>query len=103
MAGFVRVAGVDEIPPGTIKPFEVNFTPVLICNVEGHFYAVAEECSHESVSMAKGRLMGKEIICQRHGARFSVVDGSVLGPPAVVPIETFKTKIEDNSIYIEVD
>ncbi|MBU8932983.1 MAG: non-heme iron oxygenase ferredoxin subunit [candidate division Zixibacteria bacterium] len=103
MAGFVKVASVDEIPPGTIKAFEVDFTPILICNVEGHFYAVADECSHEEVSMANGRLMDNEIICQRHGARFSVIDGSVLGPPAVVPIETFKTKIEDNNVYIEVD
>lgn len=103
MAEFVRVAGVDEVSPGEIRAFEVNFTPVLICNVDGQFYAVEEECTHQNVSMESGRLMGNEIICQCHGARFSVVDGSVLGPPAVVPLETFKTKVEDNSIYIEVD
>ncbi len=53
--------------------------------------------------MAQGHLHGNEIQCQRHGARFSVIDGSVLGPPAVVPLETFRTKVEDNSIFVEVD
>ena len=103
MAGFVKVASVDEIPPGTMKAFEVNFTPVLICNVEGRYYAVENECTHEAVPMADGSLDGNKITCRHHGARFSVVDGSVLGPPAVVPIETFKTRIENNSVYIEID
>ncbi|RKX28609.1 MAG: non-heme iron oxygenase ferredoxin subunit [Candidatus Zixiibacteriota bacterium] len=103
MSDFVKVATISEIPPRSMKSFEVNYTRVLVCNVRGHFYTVADECSHDSAPITDGKLENDQVVCPRHGARFSVVDGSVLGPPAIVPIDTFNTKIENDNIYIEVD
>ena len=103
MAEFKKVAGVADIPPGTMKPFALRHNRVLVCNVGGTFYAVADECSHDSSPISTGRLFKEQLVCPRHGARFNVKDGSVEAPPAVVPIDTYEVKIEGDDIYVAVD
>ena len=83
-----------------MKAFEVEHTGIVIGNVDGKFYAFQDECSHDSAPISTGHLIGKEIVCPRHGARFDIKSGAVTGPPAVAPIDTFEIKIEGEDIYI---
>jgi 3-phenylpropionate/trans-cinnamate dioxygenase ferredoxin subunit len=53
--------------------------------------------------MGHGRLYRNEVICPRHAARFDVTSGAVLGPPAIVPIDTFEVKVEGEDIYVLVE
>lgn len=103
MGEFKRAARVDEIPVGTVKGFEIGFDKIVICNTGDGFYAVPDECTHESLPLNKARLKGNVIICPHHGARFDVTDGSVTHPPAIVPLETYELKIEDGEIFVKLD
>ena len=103
MAEFHKVADVNEIPEGGMKAFEVDHVPVVICNVDGQFFAVADECTHAFEPLHTGSVSGKEIICPRHHARFSLEDGSVITPPAVVPLDTYEVKVENGHIYVRVE
>ena len=40
MAGFVKAAKSDEIPPGQGKMVELNGKKIAIFNIEGAFYAI---------------------------------------------------------------
>ena len=71
MEDFFKVASVDEIPPGGKKLVEVDFLPVAIFNIDGKFLAVEDVCTHDGGPLAEGELEGDEIVCPRHGARFS--------------------------------
>jgi nitrite reductase/ring-hydroxylating ferredoxin subunit len=38
-----------------------------------------------------------------HGAEFDVRSGAVLAPPAVLPIRTYRTRVEGDALHIEID
>ena len=103
MAELKKVARIGDVPKGSMKAFELGHRRFVICNTGDGIYAVADECSHDSAPISDGELQGEEVVCQRHGARFSVRDGSVKGPPAVVPIDSYEVKIEGQDIYVLLD
>lgn len=100
---FVKVAHVSEIPVGRVKVVEVGDEEVALCNVQGEILAIANVCTHDNGPLATGYLVGDEIECPRHGARFSVRDGAVRSLPAVVPLPTFKVKVEGEDVLVDVD
>jgi len=100
---FVRVAKVSEIPVGRVKVVEVGDEEVALCNVQGEILAIANVCTHDNGPLAIGYLLGDEIECPRHGARFSVRDGSVKSLPAVAPLPTFTVKVEGGDVLVDVD
>lgn len=100
---YVVAAKVGEVPPGTVKATEVGDESVAICNVGGEFYAVANVCPHDEGPLNAGHLLGDEIECPRHGARFDVRTGQVRVLPAIVPLPTFRVKVEGVDILVDVD
>lgn len=95
------VAKVSDIPAGTTKKIEVDDVPVLLCNVEGSIYAIEDVCTHDGGELDQGRLEGACIECPRHGARFDVRTGAVLALPAVIPVPTYRVRVEGDDIYVE--
>lgn len=103
MGRFVRVARVGDIPEGQVREYEVADVSIVICNADGKFYALADECSHDSSPFGDGRLVGHELVCPRHGAMFDIRTGAFTAPPAVVGIDRFELKVEGEDIYVLVD
>ncbi|MFH1686082.1 MAG: Rieske 2Fe-2S domain-containing protein [bacterium] len=103
MADYVKVARVSDIPEGSMRGFEIGPHHIVICHAADGFHALADECSHDAAPISSGELQGREIVCPRHGARFSIIDGSVTAPPAVVGIDRFKHKIEGEDIFVLLD
>ena len=95
------LARVDEIPPGTAKPFSVNGTDVLVCNAGGSLYAIEDVCTHDGAPLDQGTLEGRCIICPRHGATFDIETGAALTLPAVMPVQTYSVRVEGDSIVID--
>ena len=96
------VAKKSEIAPGTTKKVFVDGTEVLLCNVDGEIYAIEDVCTHDGGALDQGVLEDACIECPRHGARFDVRTGAVLALPAVMPVESFKVRVEGDDIYVEV-
>lgn len=99
-AQFVRVASVDELPPGTGKAVTVNDRRIALFNVDGTFYAIDDSCTHEEASLAQGSLYGDIVACPKHGSRFNVRTGRVLSLPAVIPVNTYPVKVEEGQVYL---
>ena len=100
---FVVAAKVSEVPPGRVKAIEVGDEDIALCNVDGEFYAIANVCTHDEGPLGAGYLLGEEIECPRHGARFNVRTGEVKVLPAIVPIPTFEVKVEGDTVFVDVD
>ena len=103
MAGYTNIAKTADIPLGEMRSFDIGLDSIVICHTEGGYFAVADECSHDSAPIRDGKLDGEEIVCCRHGGRFSVIDGSVTGPPALVGIDRYELKIEGDDILVKMD
>ena len=100
MTTFVKVASVKDIPPGTRLFYEFAEETVIILNIAGQFFCIADLCTHDDGPLEDGELSGHEVECPRHGARFDVRNGSALCLPATEPIPTYQIEIKDGDIYV---
>jgi 3-phenylpropionate/trans-cinnamate dioxygenase ferredoxin subunit len=72
---FVKVADKAELPANKMMIVVVGGKDVLLANVDGSYYAIANKCTHLGGSLAKGVLDGSIVTCPRHGSRFDVKTG----------------------------
>ncbi len=103
MNDFVKVAKISEILPGEVKSYLVENEVIAICNVEGKFYALKDECTHMEFPLSDGVLEGETITCAHHGAEFDVRSGEALCMPAVEPVDTYELKVDGEDIYVLLD
>lgn len=97
------VAKTGEIAPGTTRKIELaGAPPILLCNVDGAFYAIEDVCTHDGGELDQGELEGCRIMCPRHGAYFDVTTGAALTLPAVLAVTTFPVRVEGESILIDI-
>ena len=102
MSSFIKVAGKSDIPVGEMRSFTVNHAPIVICNLNNEYFALADECSHDSAPISDGHVDDGRIVCPRHGATFDLQTGDATGPPAVVGIDKYELKIEGDDILVMV-
>lgn len=103
MNDWQKICQRSEIPSGDWKQIDVDGTTAVVYNVDGKFFAVEDICTHDGAVLSGCPLEGNEIVCPRHGARFSVISGEALSPPAFESIATFPVKVEGESIYVRDD
>lgn len=103
MAGFVKVATVNDIPEGSFKPFNVRHQRFILAHLDDGFYAVSDECTHDGAPISEGEKYGDDIVCPRHGATFSLKTGEVKAPPAIVPVDTLEVKLDGEDILVLLD
>ena len=99
---FVRLARLEEVPNGAVRPFDVAGTPIILCHTKDQIFAVVNECSHANEKLECGRMRSGWISCPVHGARFDLATGEPMNPPATRPIRTFRTRIVDDWVEVEV-
>lgn len=101
MSNFIRVAHVDDIPPGERLFYEFAEESAIILNVDGEFFCIADLCTHDGGPLEDGLVDGYSIECPRHGACFDIRTGAVLSLPATKSIPVYPLKIEDGEIYVQ--
>jgi 3-phenylpropionate/trans-cinnamate dioxygenase ferredoxin subunit len=92
-AEFVDVGPADGLPSGERLFVEVGERSIVIFNVAGELYAIADVCSHDDGPVGDGRLQDFSISCPRHGAEFDVRTGMALQMPAVVDIPAYPVRV----------
>jgi len=101
-SGFVEVAAAAGIPVGGVMPVTVSGVEILLCRGgDGVLYAVENLCTHEFSPLGAGRMVGCEIECPRHGARFDVRTGEATRLPAAAPVRTFPVKVEGGRVLVD--
>lgn len=98
----IPTISMAELGEGEGVSLKIDGVDVLICQVEGQFYAVHGRCSHAGQSLAGGKLKGFQLSCPLHGARFDVRTGACLAAPAQQPIATFPVTLEGGKVWVEV-
>jgi 3-phenylpropionate/trans-cinnamate dioxygenase ferredoxin subunit len=97
---FRRVAQADACPPGERIVVAYGRDDVVIFNVDGQYYAIKDECSHEDYPLSNGTLDGTTIECAKHGACFDITTGVHLSPPAFTGVRAYDVRVEGGAIWI---
>ena len=97
----VPLCAVNDVAAGrTLRVERDGFSPILVCNVEGSFYAVDDECTHAGAALSDGRLRGRIVICPMHGGSFDVHTGEPRSSPCKQSLRTWPLQIADGQIYL---
>lgn len=97
---FITVAAVNELPAGERLFVEIDQYTLVVFNIAGEYYAIADVCSHDGGPVGDGDLDGMEIICPRHGARFDIRTGEVRALPAVQDIAAYPVQVVGDEIQV---
>jgi 3-phenylpropionate/trans-cinnamate dioxygenase ferredoxin component len=100
--GYTRVAGLSDVPPGSLLGVQANGRRICLVNVEGEIYALQDNCSHRDFPLSAGTIEDSTVVCNWHGARFDPVSGRALSLPAIKPVKTFEVKVEGEDILLRV-
>lgn len=97
---YLTVATVDELGSGQRKLLDIDGDPIVVFNIAGGYFAIADVCSHDNGPVGEGDLDGHAIACPRHGARFDLRTGKALSLPAVVDIPAYPVRVVGDEIQI---
>jgi 3-phenylpropionate/trans-cinnamate dioxygenase ferredoxin subunit len=103
MAAWVNVAPAEELTPGSWRTVDVDGTQIAVFNVNGDYHAIEDVCTHDGGILTGGIVDGAEVMCPRHGARFSIISGEALSPPAYEPVPTFPARVEQGMVQVRDD
>jgi len=103
MSPFVKVATRAELPAGGKKLVEVDGRAIAVFHIDGAFYAIDDVCTHDGGPLAEGKVIGCEIECPRHGARFDVRTGRPTCMPAIEPVTAHATDVRGDDVYVAIN
>jgi nitrite reductase/ring-hydroxylating ferredoxin subunit len=95
------VCAAADLPPGTVKSFEVSDQLVAVYNIDGTFYATEARCTHATADLADGILEGDVIECSLHFGAFNVRTGKAVQAPCFVDLKTFLTEVKDGQVLVD--
>ena len=98
----VRALSLEEAIDGEAHRVDIEDQKIAIIRIGEIIYAIADMCSHANYSLSEGPVDSEEITieCWKHGAQFSLCDGSPVSLPATQPVAIFEVETDENDIYI---
>jgi len=103
-AGFVTVAQMSDIAPGTVRVVEIDGRSLCVGLTEdGEWGAIDNVCTHDGGVLGEGELDENAVECPRHGGRFDLFTGRVLALPPVVPVRAYAARAVGDDVQVELD
>jgi 3-phenylpropionate/trans-cinnamate dioxygenase ferredoxin subunit len=99
---YLDIGPLTDLPSGERIFVEVEGRTLVIFNIAGALFAIADVCSHDDGPVGEGDLVDFAITCPRHGAEFDVRTGKVLKMPAVVDIPAHPVRVVEGIIQLGV-
>jgi len=96
----VKVAMVEEVPPGEGRVVEAGGRTLALFNVDGRFYALDNACLHRGGPLGEGDLEGTIVRCPWHAWRWDVTSGANVNNPAV-KMPCFPVTVDDGVVLVD--
>jgi 3-phenylpropionate/trans-cinnamate dioxygenase ferredoxin component len=105
MPEWIKACELKELNNSELLGFDFNEKKILISRIRDRVYATDRICTHAYADLSTGFMNEDEgtITCPLHMSSFRLEDGTPQNLPAEEPLKTYKTKIQDNSVYILVE
>jgi len=101
--GKIIVGKAEDIPAGKMQKVAADGKEILIVNVDGHFYAMDDTCTHPGASLSEGTLEGSIVTCGWHGAKFDCKMGKLHAFPAKIKdLKSYNVVVESENVFLEI-
>lgn len=102
MAGFVKMASLSELPPGSAKEVEHGGRIYALFHVDGAISAIDGICPHQGGPLAEGPVEGTTVTCPWHGWQFDVRTGKTpLNGRITQPV--YEVRVDGDDVLVRVD
>jgi len=94
----------DDFEDNGMKAVEVEGRDgkVLVCRIDGEFFAVSPSCTHYGAPLEKGIMSGDRIVCPWHHACFSAKNGGLLEPPSFDALVSYDIETDGDDVVLSV-
>ncbi|MDE2127493.1 MAG: Rieske 2Fe-2S domain-containing protein [Armatimonadetes bacterium] len=96
----IELLTAAELGPGECRVVRPDGLELALCNVDGTYYCVENECPHSYGPLGEGTLEGDTLTCPIHGWEFNVVTGESMDGWGV-DLTTFPCHVVEGRIYVE--
>lgn len=87
-----------SIPDGGLIAAQVRGEPVVAVRIGSEVFVLAAACGHYGAPLWDGVVIGKEVRCPWHHARFDVRTGEAVGPPSPRGVSTWSVVHEGTKV-----
>jgi len=96
----IRVASVDDVPPGSAREVTAAGLIIALYNVDGQFHALDGICPHAGGPLGQGELNATTVTCPWHGWQFDVTTGKHCLTESIVQT-SYPIEVEAGEIYVQ--
>ncbi len=101
MSDFQLACSLEHLIESQIVVFEADDRMVLVAYCDGQVYCLDDVCTHDGGTLSDGQLVGCEIQCPRHLARFDLKTGEARRMPATEATQTHEVRVEGNQVFVK--
>lgn len=98
---FVKIGSLSDFPTGSMKKAPVKDEDVLVANLSGKIYAIADTCTHRGCSLSEGTIEGTAVVCPCHAGRFDLATGKVIAPPPKTDASSFEVRLQGSAVLVK--
>ncbi len=100
----VDIGAIADFISGEATKVKIENRTLVVVRIQNDFYVLDDRCSHEDFPLSEGTVdvASCEIECTRHGAMFSLVDGSPQSFPATKPVHTYAVAIKNDRVEVTI-
>ena len=103
MLELIKVATLDQLPPGRMLYADVDGLPIALANVGGAIYAFGDSCRHEGGSLSSGVLREDVVTCPLHGWAYNVRSGKSVIPPVGLRLSVYEVRVQGEDVLVGVE
>ncbi|MBS1271607.1 MAG: Ferredoxin CarAc [Candidatus Marinimicrobia bacterium] len=99
---WVEACALDDLDVRGMKQVVMeDGKKIAVIRMDDGVFAIDDTCSHAEASLAEGDIVGDKVKCPLHGAEFEVRTGAVKSFPAVVGVQKYETKVDDDTVFVD--
>jgi nitrite reductase/ring-hydroxylating ferredoxin subunit len=104
MSDWKDIGAADEVPEGEARQFKLGEEKLCVIHQAGCYFALNDLCTHGHAFLSEGFCDVAEgvIECPLHGGLFDFRTGAPKGAPAEYDAPTYKVKVSDGRLLVEV-
>lgn len=98
----IIVCKTTEIVSGQMKKVSFDGKEIVVCNIDGNYFAIDDTCTHSGASLSEGKLEDSTITCDWHGAQFECKTGKLVKfPVEIANLKSYNVIVESDDVVVE--
>lgn len=93
----------SDVPTNGAKRIARGRKPaVALFDVAGQIHATADQCTHGTALLSRGKVVAGRIVCPLHFGSFDLDSGVAIDLPCTAPLAIYAVEIREGEIFADV-